>query len=518
MTVVDFPVIVPGLPEADRVVFAELLQVWRTKRRKNLLLGSYYDSHQALKDLGISLPPQLKNVTAALGWPRKAVDALARKHVFEGFSLAGDGDPFEMNELLKRNEFDQELSLAITASYKQSVSLMTVTAGDVASGEPEVMIQARSAESSAMLWDRRRRELKAALAVIQTDDEGNATECVLMLRHATCRMRSKSVGHWGVDVFPNKTGRVLAEPFVYDPQLDRPFGHSRITREVRYLTDAAIRTLLRTEVSAEFFASPQRYLLGADEEAFKDTDKWSAITGRFLALSNNEEGEKPQIGQFSQISMDPHLSMYRQLAQNFCAATNLPQSAVGMFGDNPASAEAMQAAESHLSDEAEYQWRMFAPKLRRTVQSALMIRDKLTEPHPDSWKLNVNWTAARYVSPQAASDWAVKSVGADPLLAGTSVMRRRLGLSQGEIDEVAAESRGARVSELVDQLRGGNAEPTSKPAEDELTQAQVLKVKADAVGVLRRAGVEANDAADRAGLPGLKFIPGQPITIKQADE
>ncbi|GAA1323098.1 hypothetical protein GCM10020360_28160 [Nonlabens tegetincola] len=46
----------------------------------------------------------------------------------------------------------------------------------------------------------------------------------------------------------------------------------------------------------------------------------------------------------------------------------------------------------------------------------------------------------------------------------------------------------------------------------------MLKVKADAVGVLRRAGVDANDAAERAGLPGLKFIPGQPITIKQADE
>lgn len=51
-----------------------------------------------------------------------------------------------------------------------------------------------------------------------------------------------------------------------------------------------------------------------------------------------------------------------------------------------------------------------------------------------------------------------------------------------------------------------------------LEDAQVLKAKADALGVLRRAGVEASNAASLAGLENVKFIPGQPITIKQADE
>ncbi|WP_161937465.1 hypothetical protein [Leucobacter sp. G161] len=45
-----------------------------------------------------------------------------------------------------------------------------------------------------------------------------------------------------------------------------------------------------------------------------------------------------------------------------------------------------------------------------------------------------------------------------------------------------------------------------------------MKAQADALGVLRRAGVDADDAARRSGLEGLKFIPGQPITIKQASE
>ena len=46
----------------------------------------------------------------------------------------------------------------------------------------------------------------------------------------------------------------------------------------------------------------------------------------------------------------------------------------------------------------------------------------------------------------------------------------------------------------------------------------MMKAKADALGVLRRAGVDADDAARRVGLDGIKFIPGNPITIKTVDE
>lgn len=41
-----------------------------------------------------------------------------------------------------------------------------------------------------------------------------------------------------------------------------------------------------------------------------------------------------------------------------------------------------------------------------------------------------------------------------------------------------------------------------------------MKAKADALGVLRRAGVDADNAAELVGLDGVKFIPGNPITIK----
>lgn len=453
-----------GLTDDERATLRLLVERWQRKQRKNMLLDCYYDTHRAFQDLGISVPPQMSNTKAALGWPSKAVQALARKHVFEGYSLAGVSDPFEIGEILAQNRFNLALAQGISAAYKHSCSFLTVTAGGV--GEPPVLIQARDAEWSTALWDKRRQEISSALAITDADELGNPTGATMFLRDDTIQFVSDR-GSWSIIRLGNLTGRVLVEPLIYDPQLNRPFGRSRITREVRYLTDAAVRTLVRTETSAEFFSSPQRWVMGADEAAFKDVNRWTAIMGRLLALGVNDEGNAPSVGQFPQMSMEPHLSMYRQLAQNFCAATGLPQSSVGIFADNPASAEAMQAAEANLSDEAEYQWRVFEDSMRRVVQDVVMVRDHLTEPPVESWKLGVNWTPTRFVSPQASSDFIVKTVQAIPKVADTTVALRRVGFTLGEIEEMRTEWKATQGASLLDRVmaRADQAGAAGVPSE-----------------------------------------------------
>ena len=48
--------------------------------------------------------------------------------------------------------------------------------------------------------------------------------------------------------------------------------------------------------------------------------------------------------------------------------------------------------------------------------------------------------------------------------------------------------------------------------------AQELKAKADAMGVLIRAGVKPDSAASQVGLTGLDFWEGRPVTLKYNDE
>ena len=172
---------------------------------------------------------------------------------------------------------------------------------------------------------------------------------------------------------------------------------------------------------------------------------------RVQVLEPNENGDIPSVGQFSQMTMSPHLEMYRQLAQNLCAATNLPQSAIGVFAENPASAEAMQAAEAALADEAEYQWRIFAAPLRRTLQNIIMVRDKLDEPPAESWKTSVKWTPARYSSPSSAADFAVKMVSAFPSLQESQTLMRRAGLTEDDLADINAENRKKNAVSLLDR-------------------------------------------------------------------
>lgn len=462
-----FPVRSIGLSIEEQQLFSSLLDVWNKKRGKNALLSVYYDGHRAFHDLGISIPPQMKNVRAALGWPAKGVRTLARKHQFEGFALNGQGDAFEIDGLLEQNNFGLELPQAINSAYKHAVSFITTTKGDTSAGDPDVVIQARDAEWTSALWDMRRREIKAALAITAADDYKNPTAVTLYFRDSVVTAERR-FGVWKVVLRQaNPTGRVLVEAFVNDPQIGRPFGYSRITREVRYLTDAGIRNLVRTEVSAEFFASPQRYVLGAKEDAFNDVDRWSAVMSRVLALDLNEEGQKPEVGQFSQMTMGPHLEQYRQLAQNFCSETDLPASAVGLFADNPASAEAMQAAEARLSDLGEYQWRVFRHPLKRLAQNVVMLRDGLSEPPVESWKMDVKWTPCRYVSPQASSDYITKVVAALPRVAETTTALRRAGFTQEEINEMQAEWRKAGAGSILDRVLAGRGAATQVVANDD---------------------------------------------------
>lgn len=454
------PSVPTGLTEGEAEAFKSLLEQLERKRRKNLLLTAYYDGHLSFKSLGIAVPRGM-NVRAAMGWPEKAVTALAQKHVFESFTLPDSEDPFEISEILERNRFEIELSQGINAAYKHSVSFLTTTVGDVIAGEPEVLLQARDAEWATALWDTRRRDIKAFLAVTSVDGDGAMNGFVLMLRGITV-IGERSNERWSLDRRAGIPGRVLAEHLPNDPQLGRPFGRSRITREVRYLTDAAIRTLVRAEVGAEFFAAPQRYGIGLDKAAF-DMERWSATMGRLLALETNADGEMPQLGQFPQISMGPHLEHYRQLAQNFCSATGLPMSAVGIFADNPASAEAMQAAEARLAETAEHQWKIFKPALRRTVQNIVMLRDNLQEVPPELWKLSVNTRPARYVSPQAAADFTVKAVGAIPKIADTVEALRGLGYSDEQISGMQAEWKKQGVPSRLEQILADRQQANEVP-------------------------------------------------------
>ncbi len=435
---------IPALGHAHQSLLNECLEQIGRKAERNRLRRSYYNHRNTLQDLGISIPPQLRTVETVVGWPAKGVDGLSRRLNLEGFTVAGGTTvDLGLDDMLEANRFEIEAPQAHTSALVTTPAFIAVTAGDVEAGEPEVIISARSAELATGLWDGRRRMLRGALFVYETD-MGIPTHFVLFAPGTAIIIKKAGVS-WDIRESRHDFG-IPVEPLIYNPSLDRPFGRSRISRAVMSLTDSAVRTLLRSEVSAEFFSAPQRYVLGADEGAFKDASgnpipAWQSVLGRVLAITRDEDGEVPQVGQFSQQSMQPHFDQLRGLASMFAAEVNLPLDSLGIVHDNPSSAEAIMRAKEELIIDAKYAIRSFTPGWERSVRRGLAMMDDSPAALAQYLGVRAKWDDPSTPSQVSSADAITKEISVLPWIADSDVALEMFGHDPATIERLKADKR-----------------------------------------------------------------------------
>ena len=120
---------IANVSDDERAVIQELLARWNDRLSRNVKRSLYYDTEQAFKDLGIAFPPQLRKAKFVLGWATQAVRKPALRSQFDGLRLPGSDDPFELGEILARNNFSLEFGQSIVSAYTHGVSLVTVAKG-----------------------------------------------------------------------------------------------------------------------------------------------------------------------------------------------------------------------------------------------------------------------------------------------------------------------------------------------------------------------------------------------------
>ena len=440
--------------EAAELAF-EMVQQLDAKRVRNAVRQIAYDQKTLLEDLQISMPPQLRGVLEpVLGWPAKSVDVLANRISFERFVQPGeDADAFGLNQIAQENAFVNEFAMAVTSALTHSVSFLTASQGG--DGDPDILWLAKSAQNATGLWDVRGRRLKAGLSVLSRTD-GDIDRMAVYLPDRVVTFERTARG-WIADAVGNPTGRVLMEPLVFRPDLHRKFGRSRISRAVLAHTGSAMRTIARSEVAAEFFAYPQRYALGVDQQAF-DANKWKATMSTFMAISKDEEGDIPTVGAFPQQSMLPHTEQLRQWASLLASESNIPLDELGFPSDNPSSDAAIQSQRDPLRLVADSFIRGQAkPALRRLAETSVMLRDGLSSV-PDGVSQVSAWFAPTlHISDSAAADAVLKQVSVMPWLADSPVILEKLGYSQDAIDRLLADKRraagGSRLERVVNAAR-----------------------------------------------------------------
>lgn len=443
-------------------------------RRRNLIKEAYFEGRQRVKNLGVTLPPSLKDVDTVVGWPATAVDVLEERLDWLGWT-SDSGDTLGLDLVYTDNGLDVDSSLGHTDALIAGTGFVVVGSGF--DGEPSPLVTVESPNKVTGEWDGRIRRLSSALSVDEEGDFGEPVAVTLYLPNVNVRARKVSRGYWTeVDRDEHNLGRVLVAMMPNRVRASRIEGRSEITPALRAYTDAAVRTLLGMDVHREFYQAPQRYLLGAEEHMFKRADGsvatgWETVMGRMLAVPRDEDGELPQIGQFNPSSPTPYLEQVRGLAQMVSAEAAIPANYLGFSTDNPPSADAIRAMEARLIKRAERRQAIFGRAWREVGALALLVRDG--EIPAEFSRIGVKWRDAATPTRSAAADEVTKYVGAGVLPADSQVTYDRMGLSPQEQRILASEKRRAQANARLDQIAQAAAQARAQaPAgqEPEVTE------------------------------------------------
>lgn len=320
-------------------------------RAENAMKARYYDGKERVQDLRISLPPSLSNLPAVVGWPTMAVDILEERLDFEGWN-----DP-ALDAVYQANDLDVVSSMAHTDALIFGTSFLVVGTGDVASGEPAVTV--RSVSPNEMTAVRNPLTGLVTEAVHFTSYDGFMPDGATFYDTDATYWLKRSNGQWRVDSRDSHgLGSCPVVQLINRPRSSKAGGRSEITPAVRYYTDSGVRTLLGAEVAREFYAVPQRYMMGAPESFFLDEEgkprgAWDAMMGKILAIERDEDGEVPSVGTFPAYSTSPFFEQLRSLSQMLSAEAGIPPTYLGFTSDNPASGDGIRMSENRLVKRAE---------------------------------------------------------------------------------------------------------------------------------------------------------------------
>jgi hypothetical protein len=336
-----------------------------SKQPRVALRYGFYEMKNLTFDFGISTPPDLRYWNACVGWCAKAVDTLADRLEFRRMK----NDVFNMNQIFDLNNRDTLFDSAFLGALITSCDFIYISEDE--SGFPR--LQVIDGYNATGVIDPITGLLTEGYAVLERDAVGLPTREA----YFTFEWTAYYEGGQLVDVRENKAPYPLLVPVVFRPDAKRPFGHSRISRACMSLTGSALRTIKRSEISAEFYSFPQKWATGVDPSATDDFDKWSAAMSAMMRFTLNEDGtDHVKLGQFSQQSMAPHIEQLKMFASAFAGETGLTLDDLGFpSSTNPSSAEAIKTTHENLRLTARKAQKTFGTGLVNAGYLAACVRD-----------------------------------------------------------------------------------------------------------------------------------------------
>jgi hypothetical protein len=432
--------------------------IWSLARHESRTLDKYdyYNADNDTRDYGIAMPNQLKRIRPGVGWAGRAVNILSDRVVFDGFA----NDTFGINDL-----FDSINALPVINKAKHDAmvagcAFVAVADRQNEDGTSDKILMPFTALEATGIVDQNTGLLKMGLAVTKWAKPKGPDQrrwlsfmpknYILFTPQFTAVFESQVL----TEVIPNPTSRTLLMPIIRRPSADRPLGKARISNVVRRIVNEVVRVKRRYEVAGEFYSIPQRYINGLAEGAQKDENLDSAI-GKLWAITKDEDGEKPDIGQLAQMEISQFETAKKDLARDFCAETALTLRNLGYESGNPTSADSLEAMSDDLVLEAQTAQNDMGEQIKQiaiTLRLAIDANDQI----PAALKAIVPaWKPIFRVNIGEAGDAMFKLFQAMPELVGTLEGYQMMGVSMRQAEQLQKRRAAASSSSFMNNGGGG---------------------------------------------------------------
>lgn len=447
--------------EAQRWVDA-LVSEYEAHGGHNDMLRDYYDGNVSVSDYGVTA--DIDN-DQRCHWPQKAVDALADRITLESLTVA-EGDQDTLDAIVRRNDLISNYNRHLPVKLLYGCMAATVNRGD-----DGALVRFHSAETFTAIPspDFTDGVVAAGMAIARREvtpwSDGVMVPTVINLHMPgnVGEFRQVDKGVWTYADGPTREELPTLYVFAHNAKgTIAPFGRTRITSFVRTLTDDAIRCMWHMQISGAFYSMAKLWLTGLTDEQFDAVmeNKSKYQLSRILALTNGNDGERPQVGQLSGNSPQPFIDELRALACQFSGATGVPLNSLGIVQDNPSSADAIQAAREDICLIAERDIEADRSTLRRVMQAAMAIEKNVTTAGLDEADADV---LASYASPElyslsARTDAAMKIASIDEAFAASDAFREMVGLDEAKREQLRAEAARAATEAMAMQIFGGGAD------------------------------------------------------------
>lgn len=400
-------------PEVAR---EEMISAFEDSTRSLSSNTSYYEAERRPEAIGITVPIQMQSLLAHVGYPRLYVDSIAERQVVEGFRMANAEEADE--ELWgwwQANNLDIEAPLGYTDAYVHGKSYITISQPDPKidlGWDPTVpIIRVEPPTRMHAEIDPRIGKVSRAIRVAY-NAEGDEIEAATLYTLNDTYAWFRADGEW-VPWF-NYTHGLEAVPVVPLPnrtRLSDLYGTSEITPELRSMTDAAARILMLMQATAELMGVPQRLIFGIKpEEIGVDPETGQTFFDAYLARILAFEDADGKIQQFSAAELANFTNALDQIAKQVAAYTGLPPQYLSTSSDNPASAEAIRAAEARLIKKVERKNLIFGGAWEEALRLSYRMM-KGGEVPPDMQRMETIWRDPSTPTYAAKADAATKLYG-----------------------------------------------------------------------------------------------------------